>query len=264
MAVKTGRVASILLGLATVATALVLVETQTEKPQGQVAGLTVIKNPPRSLQPDFDAYTDVQEKKSAFFNFLRPLIEAENAKIAEQRQFVLAARTRVANGAGLSEAEAAHLSSLADEYGYEIRALTPEALDDLLERVDEIPAAMVMIQAANETGWGSSRFAREGLNYFGQWCFRKGCGLVPNQRQGGMNHEVARFDSVQASVASYLKNLNTNPAYRELRGLRHQLRVEGLPVHAEDLIPGLIRYSERKDAYVAELMQMLSQNEQYL
>ncbi|MBY5920389.1 glucosaminidase domain-containing protein [Ferrimonas balearica] len=264
MAVKTGRLASVVLGLSAVAAALLWVETEAVRPEAPMAGLRVVKNAPVSRQPDFDAYTDVAEKKEAFFNFLRPMVEAENRKIAEQRAFIQRAQERLLLSQPLSEAESTHLSNLAGVYGVEIRAFTPETLDDLLVRVDEVPTAMVLVQAANETGWGSSRFAREGQNYFGQWCFRKGCGLVPNQRQGGMNHEVARFDSVQDSVSSYLRNLNTNPAYRELRDIRQKMRLQGKTPSAEDLIPGLIRYSERKEAYIDELLTMLNQNRTYL
>ncbi|MBY5981076.1 glucosaminidase domain-containing protein [Ferrimonas balearica] len=264
MAVKTGRLASVVLGLSTVAATLLWLDTQAERPSGPMAGLTVVKNAPVSKQPDFDAYTDVRAKKAAFFDFLRPMVDAENRKIAEQRAFIQRAQERLLMDRSLSDAETTHLSNLASNYGVEIRAFTPETLSDLLVRVDEVPSAMVLVQAANETGWGSSRFAKEGLNYFGQWCFRKGCGLVPNQRQGGMNHEVARFDSVQDSVASYLRNLNTNPAYRELRDIRQKLRLAGKTPTAEDLIPGLIRYSERKEAYVDELLSMLNQNQSFL
>ncbi|MBY6185517.1 glucosaminidase domain-containing protein [Marinobacter hydrocarbonoclasticus] len=264
MAMKTGRLASVVLGLSAVAASLLWVETQAVRPEAPMAGLTVVKNTPVSRQPDFESFTNVAEKKSAFFDFLRPKVEAENRKIAEQRAFIQRAQERLLTDQALSQAEATHLSNLATQYGLEIRAFSPESLDDLLVRVDEVPSAMVLVQAANETGWGSSRFAKEGLNYFGQWCFRKGCGLVPNQRQGGMNHEVARFDSVQDSVSSYLRNLNTNPAYRELREMRQQLRLAGKTPSAEDLIPGLIRYSERKEAYIEELLAMLNQNRSYL
>jgi Bax protein len=88
--------------------------------------------------------------------------------------------------------------------------------------------------------------------------------LIPAERDGGMTHEVAKFSSVKESITSYMNNLNTNAAYAELRNVRKLLRDAGVDVTAQDLIPELTRYSERKDAYVAELMQMLVQNQEYL
>lgn len=131
-------------------------------------------------------------------------------------------------------------------------------------RVDTIPENMVLIQAANETGWGSSRFAREGMNFFGQWCFKKGCGLVPQSRTKGLSHEVAVFKSVDDSVGAYMRNLNSNAAYGLLRSIRADLRAQGKPVKAEDLVYGLMHYSERQEAYIDELLEMLRHNNQYL
>ena len=77
--------------------------------------------------------------------------------------------------------------------------------------MDIIPEMMVLVQAANESGWGTSRFSRMGLNLFGQWCYVRGCGLVPRAEEDG-RHEVAKFDSVNDSVC-YMRNINTHGAY---------------------------------------------------
>ena len=71
-----------------------------------------------------------------------------------------------------------------------------------------------------ESGWGESRFAQQGNNLFGEWCFTKGCGIVPSQRKEGATHEVRRFDSVDDALASYMHNLNTGHAYKALRVAR--------------------------------------------
>jgi Bax protein len=130
----------------------------------------------------------------------------------------------------------------------------------LLRRVDVVPETLVLVQAANESGWGTSRFALEGLNFFGQWCFRRGCGIVPENRPDGMNHEVRIFKSVNASIRSYLRNINTHAAYLELRLLREQRRAEGKDIRALDLTPGLLSYSERGEDYIDELNAMIRVN----
>ena len=38
--------------------------------------------------PDFSAYTDVKEKKEAFFNYLRPEVEKQNAYLLTLRHYV--------------------------------------------------------------------------------------------------------------------------------------------------------------------------------
>ncbi|MGI2103199.1 glucosaminidase domain-containing protein [Shewanella oncorhynchi] len=90
----------------------------------------------------------------------------------------------------------------------------------LLERVDILPPSLVLAQAAKESGWGTSRFAREGNALFGQWDF-KGNGMEPRQKRQGLgNYGLARFDTPFASVEGYLLNLNTHNAYQKMRDFR--------------------------------------------
>ena len=256
--------AGVIIALGLVALTMLWIETQVEEERPQVASLPVQANKPVSDLPDFAEISDVKQKKRAFFSYLRPTVEQVNREINGQRQFLLQLKQRLDKDLTVSGAQAAKAERIAQQYGYELRQISSETLEPLLARVDTVPVEMVLVQAANETGWGSSRFAREGLNFFGQWCFRAGCGLVPLGRDDGRNHEVAKFDSVEESVSSYLNNLNTNPAYLELRQIRSQLRNAEMEVTAASLIPGLIRYSERKEAYVDELLSMLETNKRYM
>ena len=135
-----------------------------------------------------------------------------------------------------------------------------ETWQRLLKRVDVVPPALALAQGANESGWGRSRFAREGHNYFGQWCFSPGCGIVPKARAEAARHEVARFASPAASVRAYLHNINTHAAYRRLRELRAQIRDRKTLLTGERLATGLGDYSARGMAYVEEIRRMIRQN----
>ena len=44
-----------------------------------------------------------------------------------------------------------------------------DLVEELLQLVDIIPNSIVLAQAANESGWGSSRFAKEHNALFGQY-----------------------------------------------------------------------------------------------
>ena len=124
-----------------------------------------------------------------------------------------------------------------------------------------MPASLALAQAAKESGWGTSRFARAGNNWFGQQCFREGCGHVPVRREADRQHEVARFPSVQAAVDAYMLNLNTHYRYQEFRDLRAQSRGNGNSLKGTELAAGLLAYSERREAYVAEIIDMIEYNE---
>ncbi|GMA82235.1 hypothetical protein GCM10025855_17680 [Shewanella glacialipiscicola] len=181
-----------------------------------------------------------------------------------ERDFINEILALIDNDKSLSESQRGLLNELFDKYQYAARNIDAKSLNSLLKRVDIVPESMVLIQAANESGWGSSRFAREGFNFFGEWCFTSGCGIVPSSRGSGKSHEVKVFTSVDESVSSYMRNLNSNTAYTLLRSIRADLRSQELELKADQLIYGLVNYSERQDAYIDELLDMLRHNEKYL
>ena len=135
------------------------------------------------------------------------------------------------------------------------------AMVELNRRMDIVPASMVLSQAAMESGWGTSRFARQANNMFGQWCFTRGCGVVPGQRDTSAKHEVAKYDRVDLAVESYYRNINTQPSYKELRGIRQQARHDGKLPTGHELVAGLGKYSARGDDYIEELRSMIRSNE---
>ena len=216
--------------------------------------------PVRTSVPDFDEIADVRAKKQAFFEYLMPAVKAENARITRQRAQLVSLIPAI-NAGSLTVEDEQWLRQLADQYNIDYDETPTNDLTVLLKRrVDTIPESLVLVQAANESGWGTSRFARQGLNFFGQWCYRKGCGLVPDDRIEDGRHEVAKFQSMNASVRSYLRNINTHPAYLELRQIRESHRQQGEPVSSTDLTQGLLSYSERREAYIEELNAMIRVN----
>ncbi len=213
--------------------------------------------------PDFSAIQDVRNKKRAFFTFLVPAIEQENVRIEKIRMQVVAINSKLTSKQPLYKKESALIKSLTNKYKVSKKLSPLEKTKELIKRVDIVPAELVLVQAANESAWGTSRFARIGLNFFGMWCYKKGCGMVPNGRDTGLKHEVAAFESVEHAVQRYLHNINTNPAYRVLRDIRSQLHQQSIPLSAEILATGLLSYSERGTDYILELTEMLRHNQRY-
>lgn len=214
--------------------------------------------------PDFTTYKDVTERKRAFFNYLRPYVKRENARLRSLREQLLDIQEKKHKRMRISLEEFAFLYSVYDEFRMDVAETDLTMMQELLKRVDIIPDTLVLMQAANESAWGTSRFAVEGYNFFGQWCFREGCGLVPQFRSEGHKHEVAKFSSPGASIKSYFYNLNTFHTYDELREIRARLRQEGKPVRGEPLAAGLGAYSERGEEYIAEISGMIRFNRKLL
>lgn len=214
--------------------------------------------------PDFTVYTDVKEKKAAFFNYLRPEVEKQNTYILTLRHYIQSLYRKAITDEALSDEDIARLDWLEEEYRVKSAQPLNMRLLDLLAKVDILPVDLVLVQAANESAWGTSRFARQGYNFFGLWCFSKGCGFVPNRRNDGASHEVAKFDSLSRATYTYMRNLNRHDAYEDLREIRSRLRANQIPITGVALAEGLMNYSERGAAYVDELQQMIRFNEEFL
>ena len=130
-----------------------------------------------------------------------------------------------------------------------------------MRKIDIIPASLALAQAANESAWGESRFAQEANNLFGIWTYDRAKGLKPKNRENGKTHLVRIFDDIGASVRYYMYNLNSHPAYRELRQIRQQLRASGRAINGYALAAGLEKYSSQGTTYIELIRDLIEQNE---
>ena len=208
--------------------------------------------------PEFREIPAGRERKAAFFGYFLPIVEKQNRSILTSRQKLA---DWYLNRDEISSEDASEVNTIAIRYRiHNFDVENDKSWQELLNRVDVVPPSLALAQAANESAWGTSRFARQAYNFYGQWCFKQGCGLVPKKRDAGKTHEVAAFDSPQESVKMYIRNLNTNSAYKPLRDVRAQLRQLNKPVTGHALAAGLNRYSERGLEYVSELRSMIEYN----
>jgi Bax protein len=214
-----------------------------------------------STLPDFSAINDVRTKKQTFFSYMLPKIRQANDQILANRRLLMMIRDDLATGDALDEDDIQFVSSLKARYKINQQTSLRSTIDDLLIRVDVVPESLVLAQAANESGWGTSRFARQANNLFGVWCFSKGCGLTPKNRNEGLNHEVAKYESVQEGVIAYVHTINTNPAYIHLRDIRATTRSEEQHFSGHALAEGLLKYSSRGIDYVREIQQLIRVND---
>lgn len=213
--------------------------------------------------PNFAKIRDVKEKKRKFFAFIKPAVAAENKKILAKRVEVERLIEQLTLEQPFSIEDEALVAKLITQYKVSKKFSLLKQLYELQLKVDVIPQALVLVQAANESAWGTSRFARIGLNFFGVWCYSEGCGMVPSSRNSGADHEVAAYSSVKQGVERYLHNINTHRAYNVFRLIRGQLRDQNQPLAPEILATGLTAYSERGADYVLELTEMIRHNRPY-
>ncbi|MFT2110205.1 glucosaminidase domain-containing protein [Marinomonas sp. 2405UD68-3] len=231
------------------------VKDKKDKATPQITGKAVKdENSP----PDFAKITDTQEKKDTFFHYLLPYVIEKNALLIRDREKIYEILN---NKEPPSREDKRWLKALRGIFRLEkVDVYTHDIIRELLPHVDIIPESLALAQAANESAWGTSRFALEGNNYFGQWCFRKGCGLVPVNRDYDADHEVKRFKNAKESVFAYIDNLNINAAYKDLRKKRSELRSSEEPITGIALASGLLNYSQRGQDYIDEIEELIRYN----
>ena len=84
-----------------------------------------------------------------------------------------------------------------------------------------VPYEMIIGQAALESGWGTSRFAKEANNLFGIRTWTKETPhLLPVGIEKWPGWGVRVFPSKCDSVKEYVRLLNEHPAYKDFRELR--------------------------------------------
>lgn len=208
----------------------------------------------------------VEAKKEYFFRFALPLILHANELIRERRAELMALRQSIESGQTLKSAPLVLISELAENLDISSPVLDGDAaaqrqlINDILYRLDEVPAGLALGQAAYESGYGTSRFAVQGNALFGQWTF-DGSGMTPEeQRENLGDYSIAEYNWPFDSVRAYMLNLSRHPAYEEFRKLRAQARSNGQALDSMTLTAGLVEYSERGEDYVETLRSIIAVN----
>ena len=215
----------------------------------------------QTLPKDLSQISSKKDKKRFFFKSILPMVLLANEEVRQEREQVKEYKRLLDQDQPLEEYQLERLAALATRYEVKKSGDSPaEVVEVLLRRVDIIPPELALAQAANESAWGTSRFSQLANNLFGEWTFTPGTGLIPDERPEGATYEVRRFETLYDSIRSYLRNLNTHSAYKELRQIRAEARASAEPLNGIKLAEGLFRYSIRGEEYVRELQLLIQQN----
>ena len=189
----------------------------------------------------------LSQSKKDFVKTLLPLISYQNQNILLERSKLEELRASLIDHNTLSKTDLKFLDNISKKY--RINTTDKHKYDlvsELLNRVDIIPNSIVLAQAANESGWGTSRFAREFNALFGEYTYDYSDGVVPILREEGEKHLVKTFTSVDKSVQSYFNNLNSHYAYEDFREVRVMMREKNNFSNIELLV-------EELDSYAADI-----------
>ena len=150
---------------------------------------------------------DFPEKgnKKLFAQVISALILRANEQITKERFILTALVNKQQKGVAWSQKELDFFQYLVEHYDSKSRKTVSAQLTDLMPKVNRIPPAMAVMQAAEATNWGkhdlNSPFEQTG------WLDGKTYARVP-------------FDSLIAATDSYVREMNGLPALSDWRYMR--------------------------------------------
>ena len=200
------------------------------------------------------------DKKNIFISILLPIALRGNELVLEERELIKDALNSndsyqieyFSKRYKIKGYKKINFVQLSDKQLEEIRSI-------LLIKVNKIPISMILAQAIIESGWGSSRFAKEGNALFGEWTWQKGIGIKPQEKLDA-NYSVKNFNDISASLNSYILNLNRHEAYNEMRSYRNKKYTNGDPITGYEAANFLSGYAEIGYQYVTKVKDMIKFN----
>ena len=203
-----------------------------------------------NLPKDLKIIKSIKNRKELFIKITLPLIVKENEKLISLNQKIADIKERFSK---ISRDDALWLKNIQSQYD-------ADTIDQLLIKVDVIPTSLALAQAVIESGWGTSRFAYEGNALFGQYIWgNSNDGIIPNERESNAQFKIKSFNSLKDSVASYMKNLNTNFHYNDFRINRYVMRSNNISLSGTILADYLSSYSIEND-YPTKIKNIIKMN----
>ena len=204
-----------------------------------------------------------QTKKNVFLSILLPIALRGNELVLEERN--------VMRAAFLSK-NIYKIEYLAKKYkvkdfkNINFSNITMSNLSkinkELSIKINKIPISLILAQSIIESGWGSSRFAQEGNALFGEWTWKTNVGIKPKGNLDA-NFAVKNFKNLLESLNSYILNLNSHPAYSEMRKFRALKYKMGKKITGYETANFLNKYAEIGFEYVIKIEDMIKSNRLY-
>ena len=202
----------------------------------------------------------LSNSKKDFVKTLLPLISYQNQNILIERSKLETIKISLDDNNTLEKLDIIFLEKISKKYRLKTNnKLKYQIVNELLDLVDVIPSSIVLAQAANESGWGTSRFALEFNALFGEYTYDYSKGVVPLLREEGEKYLVKSFKSIDKSVQSYFNNLNSHYAYADFREVRKIMRQQNNFSNIKLLVNELDSYAADKN-YIDTINSIIDAN----
>ena len=183
-----------------------------------------------------------KSKKQIFIDTLIPTIEKIRDKVEADKQYVISLIEKEV----LTEEEKLYLNEMFTKY-----KVKSKSKKELVHKMVIPPTSFILGQASLESGWGSSKLATEGNNFF---AVRSTLKDKERTVYLGPNQFYKKYESMEESVEDYIMTLSRHSSYSNLRkAINNGEKTMVLVKH-------LGNYSEVKNIYEQRLTQIITKN----
>lgn len=189
----------------------------------------------------------IKERKEYFVKLLLPSIFITNQEIRRDSEIIKNLKTKQT----FSSTEEKVLKNIFSKYKVDYLNW-----NEVEKRIIIYPTSLILAQAAIESGWGTSRFFKEGNNIFGVWS------LNPNEerihaletRNNGYKPALRKYSSLKDSIYDFVLILSRVGVYNKLREAIHN------GYSPLEIANYLDKYSEEGEEYIQKVTSVLKFN----
>ena len=215
----------------------------------------------RSIPSDFNKEKYDEERPALFYEILLPVVLKANEALYAEREQVLRLRKEFDETGDLTPASMDELNKWIERYDVKKSDDLGTLFNTLVPRVDGVTPTLLLTMAAEDSGFGTSRYAREYNAIFNQrdW---NGNGAVPDEAQKeGPQYRIKIFPSLYEAVLSEIHYLNTNGYFENYRIAREKYRRTDNPMRGYSIAHLLINFPYRPMKYPDILKHLILQYE---
>lgn len=215
----------------------------------------------QSVPSDFNREKYDEVRPALFYEMLLPVVLKANEALIAEREQVLRLRKEFYETGDLTAESMDELKKWIERYDVKLSDDLDTLFNTLVPRVDAVTPTLLLTMAAEDSGFGTSRYAREYNAIFNQrdW---DGNGAVPDEAQKeGPQYRIKIFPSLYEAVLSEIHYLNTNGYFENYRIAREKYRRTDNPMRGYSIAHLLINFPYRPIKYPDILKHLILQYE---
>ena len=215
----------------------------------------------QSVPKDFNREKYDEVRPALFYEMMLPVILKANETLAVERDQVMKLKREFDETGDLTKQSMDELREWIKRYDVKPSDDLDTLFNALIPRVDGVTPTLLLTMAAQDSGFGTSRYAREYNAVFNQrdWNDK---GAVPDEAQKeGPQYRIKIFDSLYDAVISQIHYLNTNGYFENYRIARAKYRRSNNPMRGYSIAHLLINFPYKPFKYPDIIKHLILQYE---